>query len=196
MPYSPTPLISPPPHPRFADAILSILGHLSSLGIQNISVQSSVSLQHLPWDIKLEPELKGGSSGPLPSSGGGGGGAGGGRPEISSSPRGLTADLRPRLAFARQKLASISAACAAAAFSYSADQKQDPTLPHSKPPPASALKGVPGCGGSWGEAAAVPADWSCRSEVFVTRRPKQVGGEMGGNQMRQSHAPEGIAIMA
>jgi len=54
------PLYPPPPpkthHPTPA-ACASLLSELRALGVTHLAVTSSVSLQHLPWDVSLETSL-------------------------------------------------------------------------------------------------------------------------------------------
>jgi hypothetical protein len=54
-----TPATIPPVH-RPAGACTALLNELRTLGASSLAVTSSVSLQHLPWDVTLEPALPAG----------------------------------------------------------------------------------------------------------------------------------------
>ncbi len=40
-----------------AGAAAGIIAELRSLGIEHISIQSSVPLQHVPWDVNAETDI-------------------------------------------------------------------------------------------------------------------------------------------
>lgn len=138
------------PPPR-ADAVLAVLAQLSALRIRHVSVQSSVSLQHLPWSTDAEPEAPS-----LAAQGAAAAASAAGRPALT---RGLPAELRQRLAFAKQKLQLIAQVAAAAAAGGAAAAGA-----------GAALSGKASEGG----VNAIPADWFRRAEAFAVRRPKQV----------------------
>ena len=74
---APSFLLSPPSN--HSDAATAVLGELAALGVADISVQTSVSLQHLPYDLSAEPAAA------------------------------LAPELQSKLAFAVQKLDALAA---------------------------------------------------------------------------------------